>query len=100
MNSSTKKQALPYSVRKTIGCYRFAWQGEIIKVVRKKMASLDRPITAEEIGECASQVVFGECDYNRRMEALCLKAIDHGEYTTLREAIDELRASISESAQG
>lgn len=33
--------------------------------------------------------------YNKKMEAACLKAYDDGDRTTLRQVIEELRASLS-----
>ena len=37
---------------------------------------------------------------SERMEKLCMAAYDNGERGTLQDAINELRASISGSAQG
>jgi len=54
------------------------------------------PVTVEEIGECASQIILGEG--NLRMERLSMEAYRAGRSRPLQEVIDELRASLAASA--
>jgi hypothetical protein len=50
-------------------------------------------ITIEEIGECASQIIFGEG--NLRLERLCMDAYRAGHSRPLQEVIDDLRCSLT-----
>jgi len=60
------------------------------------MAAKGGAISPEEIGQCASAVIFGDgTEYDRRMEAICLKAFDAGSYTPLDEVINELRTTVA-----
>ena len=57
-------------------------------------------MTRNDINECVGYVV-GELATglrNLQMERLCWEAYQRGDYKPLREVIDELRASIAESA--
>ena len=52
----------------------------------------------EQCSECGKKKGF--LGINRRMEELCVAAYDRGERTTLRQAIDELRASLPRPTEG
>ena len=99
MGKCKSNEALPFYVRRQILCYKPHLREAIAQAVREKLDELrsqGKDITAENISECVGDVVLG--DRNMRMEQLCLDAVARGEYKTLREVIDELRASIAKSA--
>ena len=98
--STVEQEALPYAVLRGIRRYAPAFQARIQRLVRAKMDSLAREgryITVEEIGECASQAIFGAKICDPEMERVCLEAHSRGEFVYLEDWIDELKARRSAS---
>lgn len=98
-----KPSAIPFAIQRAIRQYSPDLRREITRAVQERMAAAEqegRRILPAEIGECAARIIFGTDRYNQDMERLCLDAYDRGDRTTLREVIDELRASVSGAPEG
>lgn len=93
MSPKTNAPPIPYPVQRIIRRYAPYLRTEIAQAVKRRMDEKGAPITVEEIGECASQIIFGEG--NLRMEKLCMEAYRAHRSRPLQETIDELRCSFA-----
>lgn len=91
---TTTNAPLPYAIQRSIRKFAPALRDAITRAITAKQESLGRSLKPEEIGECASEVIFGIGEYDRGMEALCIEAFDAERYTPLSQVMDELRARI------
>ncbi|HEY5311631.1 MAG TPA: hypothetical protein VIK18_03905 [Pirellulales bacterium] len=90
MLHETTENAIPFGVQRCIRRYKKDLQAAITKAIQRRMDELGRDLRLEEICETASEVIFGESNYDRRMEQLCLEAVDQGKFRYLEDLIDEL----------
>lgn len=90
MATKTTETTLPHAVLRAIANYRSTLRAEITKAVIRKVELLGRDLRPDEIGETASEVIFGDGNYDRRMEQMCLEAVDQGKFRYLEDVIDEL----------
>ena len=103
MENCKVREPLPFHVRRVIAGYSPHLRDAIAKAVMEKTADIKsqgREITHDDIGECVGQAV-GEITSGGRnidMERLSWDAYHRGEYTTLQDVIDELRAEIADAA--
>jgi hypothetical protein len=103
MGKIKSKEPLPFYVRRAISGYKPYLREVISQAVQSKfdeLHSMGKEMTRSDINECVGYVI-GELatgSRNLQMERLCWEAHQHGNSKPLREVIDELRASIAESA--
>ena len=90
---------LPYAVQRSIRKYEPSLRAAITRAVQQQQDSHpDKPLSAEEIGLCASEVVFGTGEYDKGMERICIDAYDRGHSTPLHEVINGLRSRVARPA--
>jgi len=87
-----KDTQLTYHVQRMIAKYARHWQSEITRVVHERTAASPQPLTAEEIGECATQVILRATGPREQvLEKLCVRDHNQGKSRPLKEVIRELR---------
>jgi hypothetical protein len=96
MNTAESKYT-PESFYRCVRGYAPHWRTLIIRAVTEKMELLGRPLTPEEIGECAVEIVLDEKSRVETMERICIEAYDAGKTKPLQDVIDELRSSLAGS---
>jgi hypothetical protein len=93
MSHKSNTHSIPYPIQRIIRRYAPYLQSEIAQVVKRRMDTKGSPVTVEEIGECASEIIFGEG--NLRLEKLCMQAYRSGHSRPIQEVIDELRGTLA-----